>query len=147
MESTDQETVILVADDDEDDCLLIKEAILDAGLAGKVHFVYDGTELMDYLHSCVEKEAASAEAYPDLILLDLNMPRKDGREALRELKGIPKLKTIPVVVLTTSDEKRDIELCRELGAASFITKPMRYDDWIDIMKAVYKHIFPKSGRT
>jgi len=102
-------TVILVADDDEDDCLLIKEVLKENGLGKGVHFVSDGKYLMDYLLSCESKHVSKGSPCPDLILLDLNMPRKDGREALAEIKAEPNLKDIPIVVLTTSDRSgRDL---------------------------------------
>jgi len=119
---------ILVADDDADDCLLIKGALLDVGLEGEVAFVGDGIELMDYLERCERQKQLSP--LPDLIVLDLNMPRKGGREVLMEINVHPMFKTIPIVVLTTSEEPRDIALCGSLGAKLFITKPSMYNEWL-----------------
>ncbi|MFZ2445266.1 MAG: response regulator [Syntrophobacteraceae bacterium] len=130
---------ILVADDDEDDCLLIRDAIQDNGLDCEFRFVYDGKDLMEELYRGRDRSAPGAARYPDLILLDLNMPRKDGREALREIKNDADLRAIPVVVLTTSSDDRDVELCNSLGADSFITKPMIYSEWVEAMETVCRH--------
>ena len=132
--------VILVADDDEDDCFLIRDALVENGFTGDFRFVLDGRELMEALLCGIEGECSRVEPKPDLILLDLNMPKKDGREALREIKANPELNKIPVVVLTTSGDRRDIELCRRLGASSFITKPMSFHEWISAMGTVCGHL-------
>lgn len=129
--SKDHEKIILVADDDGDDCLLIKDALVDSGLDCDLRFVGDGIELMEYLYQCVDQSRKEKNCFPDLILLDLNMPRKGGREALREIRASSSFRDIPVVILTTSDEAQDIELCRSLGAKLFITKPNMYDEWLD----------------
>jgi CheY-like chemotaxis protein len=131
---------ILVADDDEDDLLLIQDALKDNGFAGSFRCVYDGRELMEALFRKQQQGASAPVAYPDLILLDLNMPKKDGRDALREIKADLKLNAIPVVVLTTSSDSRDINLCHQLGASSFITKPMSYDEWVLAMGSVLQQL-------
>jgi CheY-like chemotaxis protein len=99
---------ILMADDDPDDRLLLQEAWEENRLANVLHFVEDGEALMDYLHRRGRYTSLINEPLPGLILLDLNMPKKDGREALRELKADPHLRRIPVVVLTTSKAEEDI---------------------------------------
>src|SRR5713101_1259658 len=115
--------VILMADDDADDRLLAKDALVECGLANDLHFVENGEEILDYLRRRGRYQQPGAAPRPGLILLDLNMPKKDGREALREIKSDPDLKKIPVVVLTTSKAETDVGQIYELGANSFISKP------------------------
>ena len=129
--SKEHKKIILVADDDGDDCLLIKDALTDTGLDCDLRFVGDGIELMEYLNNCVDETEKDMGCFPDLILLDLNMSRKGGREALREIRDSSSFRDIPVVILTTSDEVQDIQLCRSLGAKLFITKPNMYDEWLE----------------
>jgi CheY-like chemotaxis protein len=117
---------ILVADDDPEDCLLIKEAVKEGLLLNGLRFVEDGEELMDYLRHEGGYKSPSSSPRPGIILLDLNMPRKDGREALKEIKSDPDLKGIPVVVLTTSKAEEDILRSYNLGANSYITKPVTF---------------------
>ncbi len=127
---------ILVADDDPDDRLFIKEAIEEVRLANELTLVNDGVELMDYLHRCGAYEYLSGYPLPGLILLDLNMPRKDGREALQEIKSHPDLRRIPVVVLTTSKADEDVLRTYDLGVNSFITKPVTFEKLVEVMTAV-----------
>ncbi|HYE32564.1 MAG TPA: response regulator [Methylomirabilota bacterium] len=132
---------ILLADDDPDDRLLTKHAMEENRLVNQLRCVEDGEELMDYLlHRGKFKDPASAPR-PGLILLDLNMPRKDGREALREIKADPQLRQIPVVVLTTSKAEEDIYRTYDLGVNSFITKPVTFDGLVQVMKTVSKYWF------
>lgn len=140
MSSSKRDFAILVADDDEDDCLLIQDALKDNGFAGDFQFVSDGKELLEALSRTQQRGSSVPVPYPDLILLDLNMPKKDGRDALREIKGDLELKAIPIVVLTTSSDSRDINLCHQLGVSSFITKPMGYDEWIIAMGSVLQKL-------
>ncbi len=128
--------IVLVADDDSDDCLLIKDALIDNGLDWDVHFVGDGIELMEYLEDCERREKQNTGCFPDLIILDLNMPRKGGREALREINVHSRFNKIPIVILTTSDEPHDIALCTSLGAKMFITKPTMYNAWLEKVGAL-----------
>jgi CheY-like chemotaxis protein len=121
------EPLVLMADDDDDDCTLAKDAFREAGAGGAIHCVENGVELMDFLWR--------SDPVPALILLDLNMPVKDGREALREIKSTPAFRHIPVVVLTTSREKEDVAYSGEMGAHSFITKPNTFGEWVEIMKS------------
>src|SRR4051812_21318895 len=110
---------ILLADDDPDDRMLAKEAFVESRLRNKLEMVEDGEELMDYLHGRGDYSGSNKKAKPDLILLDLNMPRKDGREALREIKSSPELRRIPIVVLTTSKADEDVIRTYDLGVNSF----------------------------
>lgn len=131
---------ILIADDDEDDRFLAEEALQESRLANELQFVEDGEELMEYLQRRGRYEGSDAPR-PGLILLDLNMPRKDGREALREIKSDPELRSIPVVVLTTSKAEEDILRTYDLGVNSFITKPVTFDGLVDIMRLLGRYWF------
>ena len=123
--------LILMADDDPDDRVLVKDALAECGaepgLLNAMRFVGDGEELMDYLLRRGDYAEPDSCPRPDLILLDLNMPRKDGREALKEIRDDPDLRRIPIVVFTTSRADTDIRKVYELGANSFITKPAAFD--------------------
>jgi len=121
------EHLILMAEDDADDRLLVQDAFAECGANGRMKFVADGEELVDYLLRRGKYEKAISSPRPDLILLDLNMPRKDGREALREIRSHKELRRVPVVVFTTSRADTDIERVYELGANSFVTKPAGFD--------------------
>lgn len=142
-------TVILMADDDADDRLLAQDALAESKIPNELHFVENGEELMDYLHRRGKFSAASAPR-PGLILLDLNMPKKDGREALREMKASPDLRRIPVVILTTSKADTDIGHSYDLGANSFISKPVSFDALVGVMRSLGHYWFetvelPNSG--
>ena len=135
MSDTRTPIVILMADDDKDDQLLAKEALEESRVANEFIVVNDGVELMEYLR----KEGQYAEGnhpWPSLILLDLNMPRKDGREALAEIKLDPKLRRLPVVILTTSKTEEDMLKGYDLGAASYLTKPVTFEGLVDLMRAL-----------
>jgi CheY-like chemotaxis protein len=132
---------ILLADDDEDDRLLAKEALAESRLANDLHMVQDGEELMDYLYRRGAYAALEDSPRPGLVLLDLNMPKKDGREALREIKSDQSLRQIPVVVLTTSKAEEDIYRTYDLGANSFITKPVMFESLVGVMKDLGKYWF------
>ncbi|MGA3117602.1 MAG: response regulator [Syntrophobacteraceae bacterium] len=132
--------IVLVADDDADDCLLIRDALIDNGLDWDVHFVGDGIELMEYLENCDGREKQDISCFPNLIILDLNMPRKGGREALREINVHSRFSKIPIVILTTSDEPQDIALCSSLGAKLFITKPTMYAAWLEKVGALKEFV-------
>jgi CheY-like chemotaxis protein len=132
---------ILMADDDADDRQLTREALEDARLINDIRFVEHGEELLDYLHRR-GKYAPPAEApRPGLILLDLNMPRKDGRVVLKEIKQDPDLRTIPVVVLTTSKSDEDIYRSYDLGVNSYIVKPVTFEALVDILQTLEKYWF------
>jgi CheY-like chemotaxis protein len=132
---------ILLADDDADDRMMAADALAESRLANDLRFVEDGEELMDYLHRRGRFSDPAAAPRPGLILLDLNMPRKDGREALREIKGDAELRKIPVVVLTTSQAEEDIYRTYDLGVNSFITKPVMFESMVAVMKALGKYWF------
>jgi CheY-like chemotaxis protein len=136
-ESISKTKIILMAEDDVDDRLLAKDALAESGLDSELRFVDNGEELLDYLHRRGKFDAQALP--PGLILLDLNMPVKDGREVLREIKSNPALRQIPVVVLTTSHADTDIELIYHLGANSFITKPVRYELLVDVMRILSQY--------
>jgi CheY-like chemotaxis protein len=128
---------ILMADDDADDRELARDALQDERLAERMRFVVDGQDLLDYLrHAGAYAGAPRKAPRPSIILLDLNMPRKDGREALAEIKRDDSLRWIPVVVLTTSNDEQDIRNAYEMGASSFITKPVTHAKLADVMKTV-----------
>jgi CheY-like chemotaxis protein len=133
--------LILMADDDDDDRLLTRDALAESEMDGELRFVRDGEELLDYLlHRGKYDQPASAPS-PGLILLDLNMPKKDGREALREIKADPDLRRIPVVVLTTSKADTDIGRLYDLGANSFISKPFQFEALVNVMRILGQYWF------
>jgi len=129
----DIDYTILMADDDNDDCNLAREAFLECCDQVSVGCVLDGLELMEYL---VGHAQPNSKGLPRLILLDLNMPRKDGRQALVEIKAEPMLKNIPIVIFTTSSEENDIAFTMKAGAELFITKPEAFDEWLNIMRSL-----------
>ncbi len=133
--------VILMADDDPDDQLLTRDALEESELGGDLRFVGNGEELLDYLLQRGKFEQPAKAPRPGLILLDLTMPQKDGREALREIKGNPDLRRIPVVVLTTSKADTDIGMLYDLGANSFITKPFQFEALVNVMKMLGRYWF------
>jgi CheY-like chemotaxis protein len=133
--------IILMADDDPDDRLLAQEAWEENRLANALHFVEDGEELMNYIHREGGYTHLADTPLPGLILLDLNMPRKDGRETLRELKADPHLRRIPVVVLTTSEAEEDILRSYDLGANSFIIKPVTFEALVGVVKTLATYWF------
>ncbi len=141
MSKKGQPITILVAEDDEDDRLLMEEALEENRLANDLHFVGDGEELMDYLQHRGQYSDTIQAPRPSLILLDLNMPRKDGREALREIKADPELRQIPIVVLTTSKAEEDILRTYDLGVSSFIAKPVTFESMVEIMKTLGRYWF------
>lgn len=141
MDKNRKPIIILYAEDDPEDQFLVEDALEESRLANELHFVDDGEELMDYLYRRNEYSDLSNEPLPGLILLDLNMPRKDGREALEEIKDDQKLRRIPVIVLTTSKAEEDILSTYDLGVSGFIVKPVTFDKLADIMKTIGKYWF------
>ncbi len=133
--------VILLADDDEEDRMLANDALAESRLFNNISCVTDGEDLMDYLHRRGKYGPPAAAPRPGLILLDLNMPKKDGREALREIKSDSTLRQIPVVVMTTSKAEEDIFRCYDSGASSFISKPVTFDGLVDVMKVLGRYWF------
>lgn len=132
---------ILLAEDDPDDRMLAMEAFEESRLLNSLEMVEDGEELMDYLHRTGKYANDECKSLPGLILLDLNMPRKDGREALKEIKSDPNLRRIPIVVLTTSKAEEDILRTYDLGVNSFVVKPVTFDALVDVLKTIGKYWF------
>jgi two-component system response regulator len=130
---------ILMAEDDEDDRLLTHDALIESRVLNKLYCVADGVELLQYLRREGKYSDKELHPTPSLILLDLNMPRMDGRQALQQIKADPKLKSIPVVILTTSKQEEDMIKGYDLGAASYITKPVNFEDLVELMKAIGKY--------
>ena len=134
-------STILIADDDPEDRMLVEDAFVESRLANDLHFVEDGEQLMDYLHRRGRYSDPVSSPRPGVILLDLNMPRKDGREALKEIKSDPRLRQIPIVVLTTSRAEDDIFRSYDLGVNSFVTKPVTFAAMVELMKMLGKYWF------
>ena len=130
---------ILIADDDEDDRMLIADAFEEARLNNPVDFVNDGEELMNYLHRKEQYADLTEDDLPGIILLDLNMPKKDGRTALQEIRADEKLRNIPIVVLTTSKSEEDVLKTYNLGVNSFITKPVTFDGLVEVVQVLGKY--------
>jgi CheY-like chemotaxis protein len=130
-----------MADDDPDDRLMAREAFEESRLANSLFFVHDGVELMDYLQRRGDYEDPARSPRPGVILLDLNMPRKDGREALREIKADSDLRRIPIVILTTSKAEEDILRSYDLGANSFITKPVTFESLVNVVRTISSYWF------
>lgn len=138
--TTDFRTVtILMADDDEDDRLLTRDALKESMVVNEFHSVEDGMELMRYLRKEAKYSDGKLYPMPSLILLDLNMPRMDGREALALIKADPGLRSIPVIILTTSKAEEDMLRGYELGAASYITKPVTFEKLVELMKSLGRY--------
>lgn len=132
---------ILMADDDPEDVMLAEEALEEARLANRFYSVCDGEELMDYLYRRGKYEDPKSSPRPGLILLDLNMPRKNGFEALATIKNDPALRAIPVVVLTTSKTEEDIYRSYDLGVNSFISKPVSFEGLVKAMQILGEYWF------
>ena len=137
-----QPVTILMADDDEEDREFTRDALQNSHLANEMRFVVDGQDLMDYLRLEGAYADGDIEApRPGVILLDLNMPKKDGREALAEIKADDDLRRIPVVVLTTSKDEEDIFRTYDLGVNSFITKPVTFTGLVEVMRTWQRYWF------
>ena len=139
MEKHGKPVTILMADDDQDDCLLVKDAFKESRLVNDLRFVDDGEDLMDYLYHRGKYADMTISPRPGLILLDLNMPRKDGREALKEIKSDSDLRSIPIVVLTTSKQEEDIIRSYDVGANSYVTKPVTFKGLVEVMKSLGRY--------
>lgn len=140
--ATHRAITILMADDDEEDRSFAQEALQSSRLANRMRFVVDGQDLLDYLRREGRYGPGGEDApTPGIILLDLNMPKKDGREALAEIKADARLRRIPVVVLTTSKAEEDILRTYDLGVNSFITKPVTFAGLVDVMSAWKRYWF------
>jgi CheY-like chemotaxis protein len=132
---------ILIADDDSDDRDMIRDALKESRLINELFFVKDGEELMDFLNNRGKFMDLKKYPLPGLILLDLNMPKMDGREALKEIKSDPRIRRIPVVVLTTSEAEEDVYKTYNLGVNSFVTKPVTFDALVKVMSDLGKYWF------
>lgn len=141
MITPDHRLTILLADDDEEDQLFTREALEESGWPHDLHCVNDGEELLAYLGQANFGTSDEAALLPDIILLDLNMPRKDGRETLQCLKNDPHFKSIPVVVLTTSCAEQDIVESYAIGANTYITKPVTFEGLVSALKAMGHYWF------
>jgi CheY-like chemotaxis protein len=130
---TDRALVILLAEDDEGHAYLIRQNLLEAGLANKIVHVSDGQEALDYIH-CAGTYRDRVPNGPLLLLLDINMPRVDGAEVLRRLKTDAKTMELPVIMLTTTDDPREVKRCYELGCSSYVTKPVAYDQFVEAVR-------------
>jgi len=138
-ETKGKPVTILMADDDADDRLMTKEAFEESRLRNDLRFVEDGVELLDYLKRRGKYKDPASSPRPGLILLDLNMPKMDGREALKEIKADPVLKNIRIVVLTTSKAEEDIYKTYDLSAASYITKPVTFAGMAEVVRVLGKY--------
>lgn len=135
-------TVVIIAEDDPDDRLLIKDAIKEASSKKvDVYFVQDGAEMLDYLYHRGKYSSTSDAPWPELVLLDLNMPKKNGMEVLAEIKNDPALRAIPVVVLTTSHSPEHVQRSYELGGNGFVTKPSSFIELVELMKGIEGYWF------
>jgi len=141
MKPQENPVLILMADDDEDDRMLTKEAFKESCLANELRFVEDGEALMDYLFRRGEYADPAESPRPGLILLDLNMPKKDGRECLKEIKSDSSLRRIPVVILTTSQAEEVDCRCYEAGANSYIAKPVSFEGLVETVAEIGKYWF------
>ena len=141
MKTQPKSITIMIADDDADDRMMIADAFKENRLANDVRFVENGVELMDYLFHRGKFTDAEKNPRPGLILLDLNMPKMDGREALAEIKADPSLRSVPVVVLTTSKAEEDIFRTYELGVNSYITKPVTFNSLVTLTKELGRYWF------
>ena len=143
MSSYSKPIIILMADDDVDDCRLTREALEEGRLANELKFVHDGEQLIDYLKRRGKYAGTTDETAPrpGIVLLDLNMPRMDGRTALKEIKADPDIRQIPVVVLTTSKSDEDVYKSYDLGVNSYIVKPVTFEALVDILQTLEKYWF------
>jgi two-component system response regulator len=127
-----EEMFILIAEDDADDRFLLQTAFEENGFSDRLQFVDNGVEILEYLHG-IPQNADGSLTLPRFILLDLNMPKKDGREVLRELKSNESLAEIPVIIFSTTNNEHEMRRCYELGAHSYITKPNSFDNLLKIV--------------
>jgi two-component system response regulator len=135
-----QKLFILVAEDDSDDRFLLEAAFLEKGYKDKIEFVENGVELIDFL-SNIHNKTTTHESFPYFILLDLNMPKKDGREVLKEIKQHPVFKKIPIVVFTTTRNESEIKRCYELGANTYVVKPVSFEGLLKVLDDIRGYWF------
>lgn len=141
MEKKTKSITILMADDDPDDRLLAEKALLQSRLVNNFYTVEDGEELLDYLYRRGKYAAEGSAPRPGVILLDLNMPKMSGREALQQIKSNADFRQIPIVILTTSKAEEDIFRSYDLGANSFISKPVTFEGLVEVMKYLGSYWF------
>lgn len=142
MKPKEKRTIVIIAEDDPDDRLLIQDALKEAtNQSLEVHFVLDGAEMLDYLYRRGAYRDGQKSPVPELVLLDINMPKKSGLEVLEEIKKDPALRTIPVVLLTTSRAPEHIARSYELGGAGFVTKPSSFTELVDLMRSIERYWF------
>ncbi len=141
MATTTNSVPILMADDDEEDCMLAQDALTEAKLANELHVVSDGEELLQYLRNEGRFGDIARYRRPGLILLDLNMPKVDGRQALAEIRADDRLKDIPVIVMTTSQAEEDVIRSYATGANSYITKPVSFEGLVEVMQSLERYWF------
>ncbi|MEE9603052.1 MAG: response regulator [Thermoguttaceae bacterium] len=141
MSKHDKTYTILMVDDDAEDCLLIDDAVKELRQPHELRFVRDGEELFDYLKRQGEYEDKRSSPYPDLILLDLKMPKQDGRETLRQLKDDAALRRIPVVVLTTSTAPDDVNFCYDVHANAYMIKPDSFRGLVELIRIIGNYWF------
>lgn len=132
---------LLIADDDPDDRMMTQAALEESYLLNSLYFVENGQELMDFLKRRGKYANPQLSPRPGLIMLDLNMPRKDGREALMEIKADPELRAIPIIVLTTSKSEEDILKSYDLGVNCFISKPVSFEELIETVRSIGQYWF------
>jgi len=132
---------ILIAEDDADDRYLLQTAFSEIGYPEQIDFVENGVELINYLQEIYSTDNMEMKALPGFILLDLNMPKKDGREVLKEIKQHPVFKKIPVIVFTTTKNEIEIKRCYELGANSYIVKPISFDALLKVIENIRSYWF------
>jgi two-component system response regulator len=135
MHKSSEKLFILIAEDDADDRFLFKTAFEEKGYKDKIEFVENGIELWKFLENISEKPPRE-KIYPSFILLDLNMPKKDGREVLREIKQHPEFRKIPVVVFTTTNSENEVKRCYELGANTYVVKPVSFDSLLKVVEEI-----------
>jgi two-component system, response regulator len=140
MKKTNNHISILMADDDPDDRMLMQEALAENKIANSIYFVENGEELLDYLNKTGKYKNEKCVT-PGIIFLDLNMPKVDGRQALKHLKADPLLRKIPIIILTTSKAELDILESYELGVNSFISKPVRFDELVEVTREISTYWF------
>ncbi|MFZ2098245.1 MAG: response regulator [Anaerolineales bacterium] len=141
MSNQNQPITILIADDDLDDCVLLREAFQESVVDYRLLFVHDGTELLQFLSRQGKFTSPASAPTPDLVLLDLNMPGMDGREALAEIKANPNIRRIPVVVLTLSRDPQDIMHIYDLGGSGFIIKPETFEGMLEVINVLSQYWF------
>jgi len=135
-----QKPFILIAEDDADDRFLLQTAFEENGFTDTLEFVENGIELIEYLSGIAHKKTLDIQ-YPGFILLDLNMPKKDGREVLKEIKLHPEWKKIPVIIFTTTKNENEIRRCYELGANTYVVKPVSFDALVRVIQEIRSYWF------